>query len=57
MGHGGADVTGDVLGECVRATRTATFALPKIGFTKSSGPEITGRITVVDIGVPKELLQ
>ena len=49
--------TGGVLGDCVRATRTATFALPKVGFTKQSGPEMTGEVTVVDIGVPKEILE
>jgi len=49
--------TGDVLGVCVRADRTATFALPKIGFTRSHGPEMTGGVTVVDIGVPGEILE
>ena len=48
--------TGEVLGECVRATRTATFALPKAGFTGDNGPEMTGEVTVVDIGVPREVL-
>ena len=48
--------TGEVLGDCVRADRTATFALPKIGFTRNRGPEMTGGVTVVDIGVPKEIL-
>ncbi len=48
--------TGAVLGECVRATCTATFALPKIGFTRGSGPQVTGPVTVIDIGMPKELL-
>jgi len=49
--------TGAILGECVRATRTATFALPKVGFTRGRGTEMTGTVTVVDIGVPRELLQ
>ncbi|MFW6158374.1 MAG: NAD(P)H-hydrate epimerase [Planctomycetota bacterium] len=49
--------TGQVLGVCVNATRTATFALPKVGFTRGSGPERTGEVTVVDIGVPRELLE
>ncbi len=48
--------TGLVLGECVWATRTVTFALPKIGFTQNSGPEMAGEVVVADIGVPSELL-
>jgi len=54
----GLDVdTGEVLGRCVRAARTVTFALPKIGFTRSRGPEMTGEVTVVDIGVPRGILE
>ena len=49
--------TGEILGDCVRATRTATFALPKIGFTRGSGPATCGDVTVVDIGVPREILE
>ncbi len=49
--------TGAILGNCVRATRTATFALPKIGFTRESGPDVTGEVTVIDIGVPREILE
>ena len=49
--------TGEILGTCVRATRTATFALPKIGFTRKSGPAMCGNVTVVDIGVPREILE
>lgn len=48
--------TGAVLGECVRATRTATFALPKVGFTRGSGPQMSGVVTVIDIGMPKKVL-
>jgi len=49
--------TGEILGDCVRATRTATFALPKIGFRRNSGPAMCGDVTVVDIGVPREILE
>lgn len=48
--------TGEVLGDCVRAARTATFAMPKIGFTRGRGPEMAGEVTVVDLGVPAEIL-
>ena len=49
--------TGEVLGVCVRADRTATFALPKVGFTRGSGPDMIGELTVVDIGMPREVLE
>jgi NAD(P)H-hydrate epimerase len=44
--------TGEVLGVCVRAARTVTFILPKVGFAKADGPAMCGEITVADIGVP-----
>jgi NAD(P)H-hydrate epimerase len=49
--------TGEILGCCVRGARTATFAAPKVGFTRGSGSELTGQVSVVDIGVPRELLE
>ena len=49
--------TGKILRAAVRATRTATFVLPKIGFTQAEGPAQVGQVTVVDIGVPKELVE
>jgi len=49
--------TGRVLRAAVRATRTATFVLPKAGFELGDGPAHTGLVIVVDIGVPKELVE
>lgn len=49
--------TGEVLGRCIRATRTATFALPKLGFARAAGPQMTGPVDVVDIGIPRKLLE
>ncbi len=49
--------TGAVLRCAVRATATATFVLPKVGFEFGQGPELVGEVTVVDIGVPKELIE
>ncbi len=49
--------TGRVLGGCVHATRTATFAAPKVGFIRNSGPEMAGEVTVVDIGMPRSILE
>jgi len=48
--------TGDLLGICVKAKRTATFALPKTGFVKKKGPLYTGKVDIVDISMPKCLL-
>ena len=49
--------TGRVLGAAVRADRTATFAAAKQGFFIGRGPEHVGRLDVVDIGVPRQLLE
>ena len=39
-------------GACIRAHTTATFAFPKIGHLLFPGAEYTGRLHVVDIGIP-----
>ncbi|HRU05067.1 MAG TPA: NAD(P)H-hydrate epimerase [Candidatus Brocadiia bacterium] len=49
--------TGRVLGAALKATRTATFAAAKSGFFAGSGPALVGRLDVVDIGIPRELLE
>jgi hydroxyethylthiazole kinase-like uncharacterized protein yjeF len=48
--------TGRILGQCVYATRTATFAAPKVGFTRNHGPEMAAYVDVIDIGIPRGLL-
>jgi len=48
--------TGEVLGECTKATKTVTFSLAKTGFFINQGPEHCGEITIVDIGIPEELI-
>lgn len=53
----GLDATdGKMLGACIKAAKTVTFALPKIGFTKNDGPLYTGKLITVDISIPKTLL-
>jgi len=47
--------TGKIYGICVKATRTVTFTFIKRGFLKNAGPKYTGKIIVVDIGIPKKL--
>ena len=48
--------TGLPLGDAVRATATATFVAPKLGFGKDEANSYTGEVIVVDIGVPRALL-
>jgi len=48
--------TGLPLGMAVRADVTATMAAPKVGFGLASGPELVGRVEVVDIGIPRSVI-
>lgn len=49
--------TGAVFGVCVQADLTVTFSAPKQGFYKKEGRVYTGRVKVVDIGIPKKLMK
>lgn len=49
--------TGDPLGVCIQATRTATFVARKKGFENPKSSNLTGEIHVIDIGVPKRALE
>lgn len=49
--------TGHVPRAAVRATRTVTFVMPKVGFDLSEGPAHVGRLSVIDIGAPRELVE
>jgi NAD(P)H-hydrate epimerase len=49
--------TGEVLGTAVMADLTVTMALPKIGCFFYPGKAHTGGYTVVDIGVPREVIE
>jgi ADP-dependent NAD(P)H-hydrate dehydratase / NAD(P)H-hydrate epimerase len=46
--------TGAVLGACIRADLTVTFAHYKLGLLTTSGAEHAGRLRVADIGLPDE---
>jgi NAD(P)H-hydrate epimerase len=46
---------GKALGLCVRADETVTMGLPKLGLL--AAPGLAGRVHVVDIGVPAEIIQ
>lgn len=49
--------TGRVLGRAVRADRTVTFSLPKIGQFVGDGAVLSGKVTVHDIGIPATLVR
>ena len=48
--------TGKVGGAVVEAEETVTFGLPKLGCVVYPGAAYTGRLSVVDIGFPQELI-
>jgi NAD(P)H-hydrate epimerase len=48
--------TGRVLGPCIQAAWTVTFALPKLGLVVEPGATFTGRLEVADIGIPQKLV-
>ena len=45
------------MGAAVRATATATFVAAKIGFNKPGAADYTGEVAVIDIGLPRCLLE
>ena len=49
--------TGLAAGECIRADVTATFVARKIGFDAPGASAFTGAVHVLDIGVPRRLLE
>jgi NAD(P)H-hydrate epimerase len=49
--------TGSPLGVAVRAEATATFVAPKLGFSAPGAIEYTGRVAVIDIGLPRKSLE
>lgn len=48
--------TGEPLGCCVRADCTTTFVARKLGFENSDSLQFTGEVRVMDIGVPRAVL-
>ncbi|MDO9124434.1 MAG: NAD(P)H-hydrate epimerase, partial [Deltaproteobacteria bacterium] len=49
--------TGKPLGAAIRATLTVTFGLPKVGLLISPGTDYAGTLKVIDIGIPKNLVE
>ncbi|HUI06075.1 MAG TPA: NAD(P)H-hydrate dehydratase [Verrucomicrobiae bacterium] len=48
--------TGESHGACVRADATVTMGLPKIGLLRAAAADSVGRITVADIGFPRDFV-
>ncbi len=48
--------TGATMGDAVRAARTVTFGLPKLGLLVDPGREYAGTIEVAEVGFPQPLL-
>ena len=49
--------SGNVLGTCIKASKTVTFAYPKKGFIRKSGPRQVGELVVADISIPKHIFR
>lgn len=49
--------TGKITGSCINASRTVTFCLPKAGLAVHPGCDHTGRLDVVDIGIPLQSVE
>ena len=49
--------TGEPLGPCVRAAHTVTFVAEKVGFANPKAKQYLGRVTVGDIGAPRQLVE
>ena len=48
--------TGHPLGTCLQADRTVTIGLPKRGLLMHPGAELAGKLEVVDIGFPEQVV-
>jgi NAD(P)H-hydrate epimerase len=48
--------TGEVAEPCFCANATVTFVAEKVGFANEAARRVLGRVLVVDIGVPRELI-
>lgn len=48
---------GEIEGICVKAKSTATMGLPKIGHFFHPGKDFSGKVKVIDIGVPEDVIE
>ena len=49
--------TGNPLGSCVRADYTATYCCAKPGHFIQQGPELSGKLKIIDIGIPRVVIE
>ncbi len=49
--------TGKAMKPCIKASATANLGFPKAGLLKNDGRKLSGRIYVVDIGIPPPLYE
>lgn len=49
--------SGEILGVCIKASETVTFAAPKKGFFREDGPKRVGEVTLEDIGIPEKVIR
>jgi len=49
--------TGKPLGTAIRASLTVTFGVPKVGHLISPGLDYVGMVKVIDIGIPRRLVE
>lgn len=49
--------TGSIGGICVRAHKTVTFGLPKVGLMTFPGVDYVGELVIGDIGIPDKVVQ
>jgi hydroxyethylthiazole kinase-like uncharacterized protein yjeF len=49
--------TGKPFGTAIRAALTVTFGLPKVGHLISPGPDYVGALKVIDISIPRRLVE
>ena len=49
--------TGEIAGVAIKARITATFVAPKVGFYQHHASQWTGRVEIVDIGLPRQALR
>jgi len=48
---------GKALGRAIRAGYTVSFIAPKLGFYLNQGPSLCGEISIVDIGISRDILE
>ncbi|PIU54654.1 MAG: bifunctional ADP-dependent NAD(P)H-hydrate dehydratase/NAD(P)H-hydrate epimerase [Deltaproteobacteria bacterium CG07_land_8_20_14_0_80_38_7] len=48
--------TGMPIGTAIKARWTLTFGLPKVGLFVGKGPDFSGHVKIIDIGIPQQVI-